>query len=206
MPAAYAADALPGEAREYLARVAPRRRAEFLAGRYCAAALIERVSPESSRWVGRAGDGRPLWPAGLTGSISHSHGLALAVLAQERSVKGIGVDTEILMPAEKAERLAERVLAGYPRCADVGDLALLVSLTFSIKESLYKALFPQGGIGGGFEAADIVEWDLPRQQCRIVLREPAGNGFGKHHLFPADYAFNGECVQSRVILRPTSRD
>lgn len=107
------------------------------------------------------------------------------------------------MGQEKAETLASRILAGYPRCDSFEEIALLVTLTFSVKEALYKALNPMGMFAGGFDAADIVEWDHGESRCRIELRRRKTGSIGITGNFYADYAFDDKAVQSRVIIRAT---
>jgi enterobactin synthetase component D len=72
------------------------------------------------------------------------------------------MDLENLLNLERAERLAgeiltppelQRMIAG-PR----DQLAMLVTLTFSVKESLFKALYPIVQQRFYFEHAEVLEW------------------------------------------------
>lgn len=83
-------------------------------------------------------EGTPLWPSGLTGSITHSHGLAAAVAANQQSWLSLGLDAEILMPAARATRLAAQILTpaelqslhSLPEAEQAGR----VSLTFAARK------------------------------------------------------------------------
>ncbi len=200
-PSGGVVETLPEDVREYLSRVVAKRRWAFLAGRYCAAQAIARVLPDESPWVGRAEDDTPRWPEGVVGSISHTGNVAMALVGSADSAPGMGVDVEARMSRPRAAQLAERILAGYPRCDRFEDAALLVTLTFSIKEALYKALYPLGTMLAGFDTADIVEWDHARHRCMIHLRTPTIGNPGLPRYFHADYAFNDSLVQSRVLVR-----
>ena len=83
----------------------------------------------------------PVWPKGITGSLSHSSGLALAVVSESPPILGLGVDIE------KANRTIdpkiERHICTQDESEDLHSLhsenfAIRLLLTFSAKESLYK--------------------------------------------------------------------
>lgn len=124
---------------------AAKRQSEFLAGRLCARhALLQLTGRPSVPAVGA--DRAPCWPAGVVGSISHSAGWALALVAAQADWRGLGIDIEQLMSPARATRLQASILtpAELARLAQYPpeQQAWLVSLTFSLKESLFKALYP----------------------------------------------------------------
>jgi enterobactin synthetase component D len=142
-------------------RSVAKRQAEFLAGRICARAALHRL--DGMACVPAIGEDRaPVWPAHVSGSITHSTGRAAAIVAQKRRWQGLGMDLENLLDPERAERLAGEILtpAELLRMATVAcdDRALLVTLTFSVKESLFKALYPIVGQRFYFEHAEVLEW------------------------------------------------
>ena len=116
------------------------RRDDFLTGRRAAAlclALLGRAGP-----VRRLADGRPVFPAGVSGSISHSDGLGAC--AAWLGQRGVGVDLEhvgrvpgqalrhICGPAESAW-----VIGGRPDWSVDHRLTAI----FSAKEAAYKARY-----------------------------------------------------------------
>ncbi|MHC8365800.1 4'-phosphopantetheinyl transferase family protein [Pseudomonas sp. ZT5P21] len=142
-------------------RSVAKRQAEFLAGRICARAALQQL--EGLNVVPAIGEDRaPVWPAHITGSITHSTGRAAAIVAQKNHWRGLGMDLENLLNLERAERLAGEILtppelqrmAAGPR----DQLAMLVTLTFSVKESLFKALYPIVQQRFYFEHAEVLEW------------------------------------------------
>ena len=81
---------------------------------------------------------------GITGSLSHSSELALAVVSDSPPILGLGVDLE------KANRTIdpriERHICTQDESEDLHSLhsenfAIRLLLTFSAKESLYKCFF-----------------------------------------------------------------
>jgi enterobactin synthetase component D len=142
-------------------RSVAKRQAEFLAGRLCARAALQQL--DQINCIPAIGEDRaPVWPAHISGSITHSTGHAAAIVGNKAQWRGLGMDLENLLSLERAERLAGEILTAQElqRMADVprAQIALLVTLTFSVKESLFKALYPIVQKRFYFEHAEVVEW------------------------------------------------
>ena len=142
-------------------RSVAKRQAEFLAGRLCARAALQQL--DQINCIPAIGEDRaPVWPAHISGSITHSTGHAAAIVGHKAQWRGLGMDLENLLSLERAERLAGEILTAQElqRMADVprAQIALLVTLTFSVKESLFKALYPIVQKRFYFEHAEVVEW------------------------------------------------
>lgn len=107
-------------------------------------------------------DRAPIWPGDVCGSITHSTGWAAAVVAHKQQWRGLGLDTENLLSHDRASRLAGEILTAA-ELADMAagpqdQVALRVTLTFSIKEALFKALYPIVQKRFYFEDAQLLEW------------------------------------------------
>lgn len=131
-----------------LGRAVAKRRAEYLAGRVCARAALRRA-PGLDAVPGTGDDRAPRWPAGAVGAITHSHGEAAALTGDARQWRGLGLDRERWLAPARAARLRDELLTPAERDTLTGlsgqDLARRVTLTFSVKESLFKALYPLTG-------------------------------------------------------------
>ncbi|WLH78112.1 MULTISPECIES: 4'-phosphopantetheinyl transferase family protein [unclassified Pseudomonas] len=143
-------------------RSVAKRQAEFLAGRLCARAALQQL--DQLDCIPAIGEDRaPVWPGHISGSITHSTGHAAAIVGHKAQWRGLGMDLENVMPLERAERLAGEILTAdeLKRMAHVPreQVALLVTLTFSAKESLFKALYPIVQKRFYFEHAEVVQWD-----------------------------------------------
>jgi Phosphopantetheinyl transferase component of siderophore synthetase len=146
------------EAPANIQRSVAKRQAEYLAGRICArAALLASGGPAQ---VPSTDDERaPIWPAGFCGSITHGDGWAAAVVAQSSHWRGLGLDVENRLESARAERLAGEILTPAELARlDPRQAALQVTLTFSLKESLFKALFPLVRKRFYFEHAELLSW------------------------------------------------
>ena len=127
---------LPSELRLPAGR--EKRQREFAAGRLAARKAIEETGHKPVfPAVGEARE--PVWPAGLTGSITHTSDIALAAVAIHGTFASIGIDIEDVQPLE--DSVIASVLTGmeisHLKAGD--DQALRL---FSYKESIFKCVFP----------------------------------------------------------------
>lgn len=160
-----------------------KRQAEYLAGRLCAREALRRVTGTAA--VPACGEDRaPQWPAGALGSITHGSGWAGAVVGNSADWRGLGLDIEQIMPASRAERLVGEILTPAElfrlEALPSEQRAQRISLTFSLKESLFKALYPQVLRHFYFQDAELlsVETDNKvRMRLLIDLHDdwPAGS-------------------------------
>jgi enterobactin synthetase component D len=163
-------------------RSVAKRQTEFLAGRLCAREAMRQL--DGRVHVPPIGDDRaPVWPVDVCGSITHSTGWAAAIVANRQHWRGLGMDIEHLMSHERAERLAAEILTPeeMQRMAQgPADLtAQCVTLTFSLKESLFKALYPIVQTRFYFEHAELLDWSESgeaRLRLKIDLSPEWHNG------------------------------
>lgn len=179
------------------ARGVAKRQSEFLAGRICAREALRQLCAEPG--VPAVGaDGAPQWPAGVVGSITHGQGRALAVVAPAQRFQGLGLDIETLLPSPRAERLVGEILtAGELRRLDGLDpqqRARLITLSFSIKESLFKALYPLVGRRFYFHDAELLEHDAGGH-AQLRLLTDLGEHWRSGALLDGQFA----CFEERLL-------
>jgi phosphopantetheine--protein transferase-like protein len=120
----------------------PKRRREWVAGRFCLARALQTFPTARSSPILPMTSGAPTAPAGFAASISHKGPLAMALVAETRG--GLGVDVDCVSSWDAA--LERKVLTPGER-ARLGDrgeqeTARFVLAHFSVKEAVYKALLP----------------------------------------------------------------
>ena len=128
------------------------RKSEFLAGRYCSGRALVNLFGRDYR-VAVNEDRSPKWPNGIVGSITHHNGHAAAVVAGSSDYSGLGIDFESLLPFIEAQQMLEHILTDRDMaCEEIRQCGtrFFVTLAFSAKESLYKALYPVTGQRMGF--------------------------------------------------------
>lgn len=157
-----------------LSNAGRKRKAEHLAGRIAAAhALNDRTIPD----IGPSGE--PLWPEGVSGSITHSGTQAMAVVTREQRAL-IGIDCETILSENEAREIKDGIIdvQEEPVLLSAGSpFALALTLTFSAKESLFKALFPQVQSYMGFDSARVTVLDA-KTLTLALTRSIAGYGEG----------------------------
>jgi enterobactin synthetase component D len=187
-----------------LERATVKRKIQYLAGRACARRAIERLMPAASvEAPPRGADGCPVWPEGLVGSISHTDAFATAAVAIRSEAIALGVDAEPVLSPEAAAEIA-RLIASEDEARRVAEVASFsrpqaLSLVFSAKESLFKALSPP--TRKRFEYLDCEVARLDARERRFVIRffPPFDALFGAAD-FAGRYEFaNGE-VRTGVLL------
>ncbi|AUH02319.1 4'-phosphopantetheinyl transferase [Prodigiosinella confusarubida] len=168
-------------------RSVPKRRAEFLAGRYLAKQVLERLG--ISDFVLQNGrDRSPQWPATVSGSLSHNVDSAFcAAHFHSETFSCIGLDVETVMTTERADSLwpgiVDEVEYNWLRSQDQITVTEMLTLNFSAKESLYKALYPHVKRYFDFLDVRMVELDTIKQIFTLELRTalapdyPAGRCF-----------------------------
>lgn len=155
-----------------LQRAAPKRLGEFLAGRLAARQALQSFGlGDHVVAIGSARE--PRWPAGFEGSISHSllQGRGMALCAVRPGQAGMGLDLEAWLEDEQACELWPGIVdhiewARLQRCP-LGP-ALGLTLVFSAKESLFKALYPR--VGRYFDFLDARWLAMTEQTLTLELK------------------------------------
>ena len=124
-----------------------KRRLEFARGRACARlACSELGRPDQA--IPKGSERAPVWPSGLTGSITHCPGLVAAIVTRLSSYAVVGIDAE---PRESlGADLAQRIGSQSER-ARLDNLVEIepqvrARLLFSAKEVIHKCIQPLTGI------------------------------------------------------------
>ena len=157
---------------------APKRLGEFLAGRLAAREALRPFDlAEHPVAIGAARE--PLWPAGLEGSISHSvlSGEGVALCAVRPGQEGIGLDLEAWLDGDQGAQLWPGIvdedewgrLEAGARALGL-DRARGLTLVFSAKESLFKALYPR--VGRYFDFLDARWLGISDQTLDLELKAP----------------------------------
>lgn len=134
-----------------------KRRDQFLLGRAAANRALALLGSAPTDAVARGPRGEPVWPAGFTGSISHTGSWAISVVLRDARVH-IGIDVEMI--ARDHQDLAEYVTdpaerGALARACRRDDHAFY--LGFSLKEAVIKALRPPLGMSIDFRGVALLD-------------------------------------------------
>jgi 4'-phosphopantetheinyl transferase EntD len=154
---------LPAEA-DSTHNMIEKRQLEFTHGRYCARQAMQKLELPATA-IPKGADRAPVWPDNICGSISHSGDKAAAVIAWRSELAGIGLDIESAEPL--TPEIAEMVCRPEEQVTDMnGEHAKLL---FSIKEAVYKCIYP------------LVHCFVDFQEMEIVLHEQDASFSAQSH-------------------------
>ncbi|MFE6732663.1 4'-phosphopantetheinyl transferase [Streptomyces californicus] len=141
-----------------MARSVAKRRNDFATARACARRAMAGLGlPPVAVLHGHRG--KPLWPEGIVGSLTHCHGYRAAALAREQDVLSLGIDAEPHAPLPEGVRElvtlpAERERIG-PQAEEGSGALHWDRVLFSAKESVFKTWYPVTGVELDFTEADL---------------------------------------------------
>ncbi|NDO79942.1 phosphopantetheinyltransferase [Citrobacter sp. NCU1] len=177
-----------------------KRKAEHLAGRIAA---VHALRDYGSKAVPGIGEQRqPLWPAGLSGSISHCATTALAVVARQP----VGVDREAIFTPQMAAELTSSIIDDEEReilRSSALPFTLALTLAFSAKESLYKAFYGMVNLWSGFDSAKVTAINASRISLRLTALFSAKIA---EQVVNVQWQTHGECVITLCLAHPTSQE
>lgn len=149
--------------------MSPVRRRDYVAGRTALRAALGAPDVDISA-VMTDDRGAPVLPPGWVGSVSHKAGLAAALVAPAGQGH-VGIDLEVAAPPRSD--IARRILTARELATldglDPVARGRAVTLRFSIKEAIYKAIDPYVRRYVGFLE---VELDFDRDAIAVVTPLP----------------------------------
>ena len=157
----------PEEA-HFVRKAIDKRVREFTSGRTCARSVLNKLGyPKCMLLVGVKRE--PLWPNDIIGSISHDGEYCIAAAARRKDCSLLGIDVAIASPLDDnliryicSEEEVHKIV--HSNSFDVGVDPY--KLVFSIKESVFKCLFPRVLTVFGF--LDVAVSFEPNTNCAKI--------------------------------------
>lgn len=175
-----------------LGDVAERRRHDFTLGRSCAREALRRMGRGQAPIL--VDERRsPLWPHGVTGSITHCDGYAAAAVAACATAASVGIDAERHRPLPPRVRSSIMLPSEQAAAARSGRGVAWDAVVFSAKEAVYKAWFPIARRWLGFEDAEIELRPDGTFTGTILVPGPLSSMNGQ-------YGVEGELVAAAVVV------
>ncbi|TVT81648.1 4'-phosphopantetheinyl transferase family protein [Acinetobacter colistiniresistens] len=187
---------------DYLIHASTKRLNEFFAGRILAQAILKQhfdcsigITSEQSKL--------PLWPQGLIGSISHSDDLVIVAISSHSEY--LGIDIERIVETSFAEESAALILTPFEQSlwqteiSQALNFCEYLTLIFSLKESLYKAVYPVAQNYIDFLEAEMVEMNLTKQSVMLKFDQKIMRRYGLRHEYCGFWQFNNDSVITYVV-------
>lgn len=202
--------ALPARLQNAVAK----RKAEYLAGRCLVRLLLRKAGVADTQLVSGA-DRAPCWPAGVCGAISHNHHQALCALSNHSAVSGTGIDVENVLTTARATKLAPSIISQHEQAwidkiavifepHDVvknhansqqnSNFAIMLTLAFSAKESLFKAVYPHVKRYFSFHDARLCHIDPQQHRFSLRLTSTLNPAFPAGRVFSGHYFYDGQSI------------
>ena len=182
--------------REYARGLTGLRKSTWIGGRIALSKALSAIGAEKGP-VLSGNYGEPQLPSIYTGSVSHKKHLAVAIAAKKQhGLVGIDLEDATGRPRD----VAHKVLTPT-ELADVGELPEHLQwpatlMRFSMKEAVYKALFPHVRRYIGFQEAEVTVHINGPSTVRLNLSENDG-GF----IVEARYHWIGTRILSVARIR-----
>jgi 4'-phosphopantetheinyl transferase EntD len=183
-------------------RAVPKRQREFAAGRVLAHSLFGELNVTVPALLSDA-DRVPMWPEAIIGSITHCGSLCAVAIAGVATSAGIGIDVEPARP------LSDELLPQVLRPGEYGQLMALPPslrplggiLVFSIKEAVYKAIYPRRRVFLDFNQVEIAFEGEDGFVAEVLV---PGAGLPELPYLRGRYRVADGHLAAAVVLPPTS--
>lgn len=184
---------------ETLLAAAPKRQAEFLAGRAMAKQALQSLN-QPSKDIPIGPTRAPIWPEGIAGSISHARGHCAAIVTTLPNTD-LGVDIEGIATGTALKAIRKKALTCLENTLSADQPDSLATLIFSAKETLFKALYPTVQTHFGFDAACLAHIPAHGQARFILTRDlhatlKAGTAFDVRYRLNPDHVLTWLAVHS----------
>ena len=204
-----------------MAQAAQGVRELFAAGRRAAHEAMGELGLESAPII-RSPSRAPLWPSAIVGSISHTSGLAMAVVGWKKDCAGVGIDVEkvsrrpslslaskvacakeslwidepmLESPQNKLSQSSEFQGLTNSKTTEFASFRLLRLL--SAKEAVFKTFFPLNNIYLGFCEAQLWPelWGFRGQLLKTCAKNaPCGLTFHVRQTVEDGYLLSACCL------------
>ncbi|WP_229644636.1 4'-phosphopantetheinyl transferase family protein [Vibrio parahaemolyticus] len=178
-----------------------KRKAEFLTGRHCAKTCYNLLGVHSPIQPSIGEFKEPIWMQGYAGSISHCDSMAVAVVTQNDK-QSVGIDIEKWLDANQSNRIKKVVCSAKELrlSSYFSSESQFVTIAFSAKESLYKALYPSLKRFLNFNCCEILSVNLESNYMLIVLTDELSYQMTRGRVFRVNYSLNSINVETLAII------
>ena len=159
---------------ECIKNAVDKRQSDYLAGRYSAKLALRKLGITAFDILSD-NHKSPVWPKGIHGSISHTMNKAYVAVGYCTHFNYIGIDYEQIVTSKTAENIKYMILSEveYNLLSNYNlEFRTMLTIVFSAKESLFKALFPSVGVYFNFFAVEVINISIETSSFELRLKQP----------------------------------
>lgn len=185
-----------------IAQAPVERKNEYLCGRVLAQAVLNHHFGLDQSITSMHGH-LPIWPTHVLGSISHSQNKLIVALSNNAIY--LGIDIEHWVSSEFAQESAHLILTPSElelwkvKASKFFDFSQFVSLIFSVKESLYKAVYPIAKQYIDFLEASVVDIDFENQKLFLAFAPEIRNRHQLLEHYQGCWKVEQDCILTWVF-------
>nr|WP_256489291.1 4'-phosphopantetheinyl transferase superfamily protein [Pleionea sp. CnH1-48] len=187
-----------------LDKAVTKRKAEFLAGRYVAQQALKELCIEVEQ-IAVGPSRNPLWPTEVVGAITHTHQRAFAAVALKQHIRYLGLDHEIWIESATAKDIKSSLIStteeDYLNTTQ-WPFERGLTLLFSAKESLFKALFIEVGRYFDFLDAELQDLCFNTHTFTLKLTTDLTPQLVKGRCFAGRFQYDESSVQTLIAIEP----
>lgn len=186
----------------YLENASEKRLNEFFAGRILAQAILQQHF-NCSMYISSTQLKLPQWPNGFIGSISHSNEQAIVAISSQSEY--FGIDIERIVETSFAEESSALILTPFEQRLWQAEISHYLNfreyltLIFSLKESLYKAVYPVAQNYIDFLEATTVEMNMKNQSAILKFDQKTRQRYGLKPEYEGYWQFNNDDVITYIV-------
>ncbi|KHN67465.1 NrgA [Acinetobacter oleivorans] len=185
-----------------IAQAHPKRQHEYLCGRILAQAVLKHHFG-LNRPITSMQEHLPIWPTHVLGSISHSQNKLIVALSDKASY--LGIDIEHWVTSKFAQESAHLILTPSElelwkvKVSKFFDFSQFVSLIFSVKESLYKAVYPIAKQYIDFLEAFVVDIDFENKKLTLAFTSEIQQRYQLLERYDGGWKVEQDCILTWVF-------
>ncbi|MEB6665728.1 4'-phosphopantetheinyl transferase superfamily protein [Acinetobacter vivianii] len=186
----------------YLENASAKRLNEFFAGRILAQAILQQYF-NCLMCINSMQLKLPQWPKGFIGSISHSNEQVIVAISSQSEY--LGIDIERIVETSFAEESAVLILTPCEQKLWQAEIShylnfrAYLTLIFSLKESLYKAVYPVAQNYIDFLEATTVEMNMKNQSAILKFDQKTRQRYRLKPEYEGYWQFNNDDVITYIV-------
>lgn len=180
-----------------------KRQAEYFTGRLAARHCLDRLGFfDFNVFSGKHRN--PIWPKGISASITHANNSAICIATFSREYQYVGIDLEKVIRIDVIEKIANSIAQPqelkFLNSLNM-DYNLAFTIAFSSKESLFKALYPSIGKYFEFSAARITSICEESQMFALSLTQNLTQNLIAGMIFTGFFSFTEQTVTTVLVQK-----